>query len=78
MPAHAEALGRAWRDYPDLPPSSQIATRAAARVIAIRLVFEEMRLEAEAERRATNIAFTENKSERTRLAILNGRNRAST
>jgi len=82
-PAHAEALAKAWRDFPDLPPSAPIADRQARsreRVIATRPVFEEMRLEAEAERHATNFAFTENevregKANERDVAILNGRDR---
>lgn len=82
-PAHAEALAKAWRDYPDLPPSAPLADRHArshARVIATRPVFEEMRVEAEAERHAKNFAFTENevregKANERELAILNGRDR---
>lgn len=80
-PAHVEALAKAWRDYPDLPPSAPLADRHArsrARVIATRPVFEEMRVEAEAERHAKNFAFTENearegKANERELAILNGR-----
>jgi len=82
-PAHAEALAKAWRDFPDLPPSAPVADRQARsreRVIATRPVFEEMRLEAEAERHATNFAFTENevregKANERDVAILNGRDR---
>lgn len=80
-PEQAEALAASWRDFPDLPHDAPLADRQArsrARVIATRPIFEAMRVQAEAERQASNFAFLENQAREGKvndrdLAILRGR-----
>ncbi|WP_082813387.1 hypothetical protein [Sphingopyxis terrae] len=82
-PDHAEALARAWRDYPDLPPTSAAADRMArtrARVEAMKPVNDAIAAQAEAERQARNFSFTEERAIAGRgderdTAILRGRDR---
>lgn len=58
----AEALAKAWRDFPDLLPSEPLEDRMArtrARVDAMRPIFDAMAARTEAERQASNFAFTQ-------------------
>lgn len=57
----AEALAKAWREFPDLLPSEPLERRMArtrARVNAMRPIFDAMARRTEAERQAKNFAFT--------------------
>ncbi|MCW1431996.1 hypothetical protein [Novosphingobium sp. JCM 18896] len=59
-PAEAAALAAAWQDYPDLPisaPADERMARTHARTIAMRPIFEAMRVRTEAERQSKNFAF---------------------
>ena len=61
-PDHAALIATAWRDFPDLPPSAPLAERRARsreRIVAMRPVHEQMRLDCAREQEATNFAFTE-------------------
>ena len=52
-PDQAEAIAKAWRDYPDLPPTSTAADRMARtreRVVAMKPVNDAIAAAAEAER----------------------------
>lgn len=64
--AEADALAKAWRDFPDLPidasPDDRMA-RTRERTIAMRPIFEAMSERSEAERQATNFAFMRSKLE---------------
>ncbi|WP_103727303.1 hypothetical protein [Novosphingobium sp. HII-3] len=62
----ANALAKAWRDYPDLPisaPGEQRMARTRDRAIAMRPIFEAMRERTEADRQAKNFAFITAKAE---------------
>ncbi|WP_174279676.1 hypothetical protein [Sphingomonas bacterium] len=82
-PEHAEALAKAWRDFPDLPadrPLDERMTRTRERVVAIRPVHDAIAADGEAKRRARNFAFMEGKAQAGTisdrdLAILHGRDR---
>lgn len=82
-PDHAEALAKAWRDYPDLPPTSPAEDRMArtrARVEAMKPVNDAIAAQTEAERQARNFSFTEGRAIAGRgderdAAILRGRDR---
>ncbi|WP_103727516.1 hypothetical protein [Novosphingobium sp. HII-3] len=59
--AEADALAKAWRDFPDLAidaPADARMARTRERTIAMRPIFEAMSERSEAERQATNFAFT--------------------
>ena len=80
-PDHAEALAKAWRDFPDLAPTAPLEDRMAqtrARVAAMRPVNDAIAAAAEAERQRTNFAHVDGKAvsgsitDRDR-AILRGR-----
>ena len=82
-PDQAEAIAKAWRDYPDLPPTSTAADRMARtreRVVAMKPVNDAIAAAAEAERQARNFSFTEDRAASVRgderdAAILRGRER---
>ncbi|WP_029993271.1 hypothetical protein [Sphingomonas sp. YL-JM2C] len=82
-PDHAEAIAKAWRDYPDLPPTSPAADRMARtreRVVAMKPVNDAIAAATEAERQARNFSFTEDRAASVRgderdAAILRGRDR---
>lgn len=82
-PDHAEALAKAWRDFPDLPPTSSAADRMArtrTRAEAMKPVNDAIAAQAEAERQARNFRFTEERASAGRgderdAAILRGRDR---
>lgn len=60
-PDQAAALADAWRRFPDLPndhPADQRMARMRERVTALRPVMEAMSRTVEAERQASNFAFT--------------------
>ena len=64
-PDQAEAIAKAWRDYPDLPPTSTAADRMARtreRVVAMKPVNDAIAAAAEAERQARNFSFTEDRA----------------
>ncbi|KHL24309.1 hypothetical protein PK98_14440 [Croceibacterium mercuriale] len=63
-PPHAEALAKAWRDFPDLAPTAPLEDRMArtrARVVAMRPVNDAIAAAAEGERQRTNFAHVEGK-----------------
>lgn len=80
---HAEAIAKAWRDYPDLPPTSPATDRMARtreRVVAMKPVNDAIAAATEAERQARNFSFTENRAvsphgDERDAAILRGRDR---
>lgn len=82
-PDHAGALAKAWRDFPDLPPTSPAEDRMArtrARVEAMKPVNDAIAAQTEAERQARNFNFTEDRAIAGRgderdSAILRGRDR---
>ena len=58
--AEADALAKAWRDFPDLLPTETLEHRMArtrARINAMRPIFEAMAKRTEDERQARNFAF---------------------
>lgn len=80
-PAHAAAIARAWRDFPDLAPDAPLAERQARgreRIAAMRPVNDAIAAEGAARQEATNFAFTDrqlrdgNGSDRD-IAVLRGR-----
>ena len=69
-PAHAAALAKAWRDFPDLPADSPLGERMARtreRVVAMRPVHDAISADGEAQRQAQNFAFMEADRKSTRL-----------
>ncbi|WP_176593285.1 hypothetical protein [Sphingobium sp. EM0848] len=82
-PEHAEAIAKAWRDFPDLAPTASPEDRMArtrARVQAMKPVNDAIAAHSEAERQARNFSFTEERAVSGRgderdAAILRGRDR---
>jgi len=80
-PAHADAIARAWRDFPDLPAQAPVEARMARgreRIAAMRVVNDAIAAETRAQREATNFAFTQAQVEQGRgddrdIALLQGR-----
>ena len=80
-PAHAAAIARAWRDFPDLAPDAPLAERQARgreRIAAMRPINDAIAAEGRARQETTNFAFTDRQlrdgkgSERD-IAVLRGR-----
>lgn len=79
-PEHAAAIAAAWRDFPDLPPDAPLQDRTARgreRIAAMRPINDAIRDQTEAQRQATNFAFTEQQVQSGRgndrdIAILHG------
>jgi hypothetical protein len=79
--AEADALAKAWCDFPDLPanaPAQSRMARTRERTIAMRPIFEAMQARTEAERQANNFAFMQRKIARNEAneqdkAIVRGR-----
>lgn len=84
-PEHAAAIAAAWRDFPDLPPDAPLEQRMARgreRIAAMRPINDALRDHVEAERQATNFAFTEDqvragKGNDRDIAVLRGRDHYS-
>lgn len=80
-PEHAAAIAGAWRDFPDLPSDAPLERRMARgreRIAAMRPINDALRDHVEAERQATNFAFTEDqvragKGNDRDIAVLRGR-----
>jgi hypothetical protein len=80
-PAHADAIARAWRDFPDLPAQAPVEARMARgreRIGTMRVVNDAIAAETRAQREATNFAFTQAQVEQGRgddrdIALLQGR-----